>query len=91
MSIASALARGIDPTRLAVGMELDPWQRDVLISDHKRILVNCHRQSGKSTVGALKALHRAVYRPGSLALIFSPSLRQSRFQPAEIPSHHWRQ
>jgi hypothetical protein len=57
---------------------LDPWQAEVLVSDHKRILVNCHRQSGKSTVGALKALHRALYRPGSLALIFSPSLRQSR-------------
>lgn len=79
-SIALALARGMDPARLVedTGMELDAWQRQVLISDHKRILVNCHRQSGKSTVGALKALHRAVYRPGSLSLVFSPSLRQSR-------------
>lgn len=48
-----------------------------MVSDHKRILVNCSRQSGKSTVGGQKALHRALYFPRSLVLIFSPSLRQS--------------
>jgi len=79
VSLALSLSRGIDPTRLAAEIgELDPWQAEVLISAHKRILINCARQSGKSTVGALKALHRAVYRPGALSLIFSPSLRQSR-------------
>lgn len=79
MSLARDLSRAASPTRLAAqaGLELDPWQRQVVVSDHKRILVNCARQSGKSTMAALKALHRALYRPQSLLLIFSPSLRQS--------------
>lgn len=60
-----------------IGMELDPWQAAILSSDHKRVLVNCHRQSGKSTVAGIKAVHKAVYKPRSLSLIFSPAMRQS--------------
>jgi hypothetical protein len=41
------------------------------------MLLLCCRQSGKSTAAALVALHTALYRPGSLALLLSPSLRQS--------------
>jgi len=40
-------------------------------------LLNCSRQSGKSTVTALIALHCAIYEPGALVLLVSPSLRQS--------------
>jgi hypothetical protein len=39
--------------------------------------MNCCRQSGKSTTAAVLALHEAIYRPGSLVLLISPSLRQS--------------
>lgn len=69
----------MDATALAddIGMELDPWQGQVLSTDHKRILVNCHRQSGKSTIAGIKAVHKAVYKPRSLSLIFSPAMRQS--------------
>lgn len=40
------------------------------------MLLNCSRQAGKSTVTALLAVYRALYRPG-LTLLISPSLRQS--------------
>src|SRR5213593_56613 len=43
----------------------------------RRGIVNCTRQWGKSTVTALKAVHRAYSRPGSLILVLGPSKRQS--------------
>jgi hypothetical protein len=41
------------------------------------VLLNCCRQSGKSTTTAILALHTALYDPG-LILLVSPSLRQSK-------------
>jgi hypothetical protein len=55
----------------------DPWQREALESTSRKLLLNCSRQSGKSSVTAAIALHSALYTPGSLALIISPSMRQS--------------
>jgi len=55
----------------------DPWQEEVLRSASGRQLLNCSRQSGKSTVSSIKALHRAVFYPDSLVLLVSPSQRQS--------------
>jgi len=63
--------------RDALGIELDDWQANVLTAPSKRVLLNCSRQSGKSTTSAALALHTAVYRPASLTLMVSPSLRQS--------------
>jgi hypothetical protein len=40
--------------------------------------LNCSRQSGKSTITAIIALHRAIYHPGSLILCLAPALRQSQ-------------
>ena len=59
------------------GLEPDPWQADVLHSTAPRILLNCCRQSGKSTVTAFLAVHTAHYQPKSLVLLLSPTLRQS--------------
>src|SRR5205085_5084660 len=41
-------------------------------------LLNCSRESGKSTVAAALAMHTAVYEPGAPILLLSPSLRQSQ-------------
>jgi hypothetical protein len=49
----------------------------VLWSGSSRMLLNCSRQSGKSTITATLAVHTAVYAPGSLVLLVSPTLRQS--------------
>ena len=73
--VAAALNRVIFARLLRV--EPDPWQEEVLRSDSKRIILNCARQSGKSTVTAIMALHCALYVSNSLVLIVSPSLRQS--------------
>ena len=80
MGAASDLALAFDRVafaRAGVGFEPDPWQEVVLRWSGKRLLMNCCRQSGKSTTAAILALHEAVYRPGSLVLLISPSLRQS--------------
>jgi hypothetical protein len=68
-----------DPVKLAeaLGMTPDPWQADVLRSTSNRLLLNCCRQSGKSTTTAILALHRALYVPDSMILMASPGLRQS--------------
>lgn len=60
-----------------LGIKPDPWQRDLLKSKDKHILINCSRQSGKSTIVAALALHQALVYPRSLVLVLSPSLRQS--------------
>jgi len=61
-----------------VGIEPDDWQRDLLRSSSDRTLLNCCRQSGKSTMAALIGLHRALYRDGSLVLILAPAERQAK-------------
>jgi hypothetical protein len=62
----------------AVGIEPDPWQLRLLRSEAPRVLLNCCRQSGKSTMAALLALHRALLVPDSLVLILAPAERQAK-------------
>jgi hypothetical protein len=61
-----------------LGIVPDGWQEDFLRSSSDRLLLNCCRQSGKSTMSAVIALHRALYHPGSLVLCLAPALRQSQ-------------
>ena len=60
-----------------VGFEADERQAEVLRSKAKRGILNCTRQWGKSTVSAVKAVHRAWTERGSLVLVASPGLLQS--------------
>src|ERR1700694_2945062 len=78
-ALAADLVRAVNPAALtaAIGMVPDDWQVDVLRSQHPRILLNCCRQSGKSTTAAVLALHAAIYEPSSVVLVLSPSMRQS--------------
>lgn len=68
--VAFARAVGIDKP--------DLWQEDLLRSRSPRVLLNCSRQSGKSTISGVLALHTALYHPGSLILCLAPSERQSK-------------
>lgn len=61
----------------ALNFQADDWQAEVLDSNAPKILLNCSRQSGKSSVSAILALHTALFQPGSLVLMVSHSLRQS--------------
>lgn len=80
MNIADDLLLAMDPVAFAraAGIEPDPWQADVLHSSASRLLLNCSRQSGKSTTTSVLAVHTALYDPGALVLLLSPSLRQSQ-------------
>jgi hypothetical protein len=79
MAIAADLAAGLDPCVLAqrAGFQPDDWQASVLRSAAPRLLLNCSRQSGKSTVAALLGMHTALYDAGALVLLVSASLRQA--------------
>jgi Terminase large subunit, T4likevirus-type, N-terminal len=68
----------------ALGIVPDRWQVDLLRSTSGRILLNCSRQSGKSTMSALIALHRAIYFPGSLILVLAPAERQAKETFAKV-------
>jgi hypothetical protein len=78
-ALARDLRVALDPALLAedIGMDPDPWQDDAMGDPHPRQLYNCHRQAGKSTVAGVVGVHTAIYEPGSLIPIFSPSMRQS--------------
>lgn len=78
--LLSDLVWGLDPVAFsteALGIVPDDWQADMLRSNASRMLLNCSRQSGKSTTAATLASHTAIYRPGTLVILVSPSLRQS--------------
>jgi hypothetical protein len=81
----NAIARRIDRERSdavlmaqRAGITPDVWQSDLLRSDARQVILNCSRQSGKSTISAVLAVHEAIYTGGSLVLLLSPSLRQSQ-------------
>jgi hypothetical protein len=80
VSLAEDLKLALDRVSFAkkLGLVPDPWQEDLLRSTSDRVLLNCCRQSGKSTMTGLIALHRAIYHPGSLILCLAPALRQSQ-------------
>ena len=77
--MAVDLARCFDPALIAhdCGLAPDNWQRDLLRTMPKRALLCCARQTGKTTVTALMALHRASYEPNALVVVVSPCQRQS--------------
>lgn len=76
---ASAIAMSMDPTLIlkAAGLTPDNWQQQLLFGRDRQILLNCCRQSGKSTSTAAIALHQALFTPKSLVLLLSPGQRQS--------------
>ena len=61
-----------------VGFEPLGWQVEALESEADRMLFNCTRQGGKSTVSAILALYNALYSPGSATLIIAEGERQSK-------------
>lgn len=71
---------GLDPVVFARDMlnfYPDAWQESTLRWSGKKLILNCSRQSGKSTTAALIALHRALFHPQSLIILVAASLRQS--------------
>lgn len=80
ITLSRNVAYALDPTLLAqrCGLQLDTWQADLLLNDAAmRIILNCARQSGKSTVVALMALHHALYSDNAMVIIISHTLHQA--------------
>jgi Terminase large subunit, T4likevirus-type, N-terminal len=63
---------------ISLGIEPDEWQVEVLASDHPRKILCCGRQTGKSTVAAILAIHKALTLPGSTVLVVAPGERQAK-------------
>jgi len=74
------LIYSLDPVQWAkevLGFHPDPWQADLLRSRSRKIILNCSRQSGKSTTCAALGLHESIYRRPSFGLVIAPSQDQS--------------
>jgi hypothetical protein len=86
VALAEDLRLALDRAAFAqtLGLEPDTWQERLLHTRSDRVLLNCCRQSGKSTMAALIALHRALYHPGSLILILAPAERQAKETFAKV-------
>jgi hypothetical protein len=77
---AWAPAAGMDAVEFAekrLAFTPDETQARVLRSGAKQLILCCTRQWGKSTVAAVKGLHRAAAEAGSLILVASRTRRQS--------------
>ncbi|HEY3739199.1 MAG TPA: terminase family protein [Bryobacteraceae bacterium] len=69
-----------DPVGFArelLGWTPDPKQAEALGTCARRVILNCSRQWGKSTVAAIKMAHVAVTRPGRTILIVCENLAQA--------------
>lgn len=62
----------------SLGIVPDPWQLRLLRSEAPRVLMNCARQTGKSTTAGVLALHEALAVAQSLVLILAPAERQAK-------------
>ncbi len=91
-NLAGDLRLALDRPAFAasLGLEPDPWQERLLRSASPRTLLNCSRQSGKSTMSGVIALHRALYFPRSLVLCLAPSERQSKELFAKVADSYRR-
>src|SRR5262245_2504029 len=79
VSLGHDFARALDPVLLArdCGIEPDEVQARLLTSTANRLLLNCCRQFGKSTITALIALREALYQAPATIILVSPSMPQS--------------
>jgi len=80
LRLLERLAANLDPSSYLQSLGFIPfdWQKKALEPGIKRLILNCCRQAGKSTVIAAKAIHKAKFWSNSLILLVSPSERQSK-------------
>ena len=60
------------------GFRCDAQQIDLFMRSGNRTILNCSRQTGKSTAAALKAVHSAYIRPQSTVIVTAPTRQQTR-------------
>ena len=70
-----------NPVRFAremLGIEPDAVQAELLNTKRSRVILNCRRQWGKSTMAAIRAVHQAAAQEEQTIVILSTTMRQSR-------------
>ena len=87
-SLSEDLLYSLDPVAYAetldLGFKLDGKQKEYLRFVGDRLIVNCTRQWGKTTLTGIRAIHKAEFTPKSLTVVTSPSLRQSKMLFSKI-------
>ena len=68
----------LDLARLVLPYPLDAVQAELLATPARQVVLNCHRQWGKTTCTAVRAVHQATSRPRQLIVVISPTLEQSK-------------
>lgn len=61
----------VDWVQDEIGIELDAWQKTVMTTDAKRIILNCCRQAGKDEVIVCKSLHNFVFKKDFFTVVGS--------------------
>jgi phage FluMu gp28-like protein len=61
----------------SAGLTPDPWQVQYLADRSKRQLVLACRRAGKTAASAAKTCHHCLTTENAVAMVFSPTLRQS--------------
>jgi phage FluMu gp28-like protein len=75
------VACALDPVAFAeIKLEFFPteFQKRILRSEEKRLIVLAHRQLGKTTILALKVLWRAIYRLNTLHVVVASNENQAK-------------
>ena len=89
-SLGRDFARALDICLFAqdLGLTPDPVQTRLLQTTSSRVLVNCCRQWGKSSLCAIISLHEAIFNPPAMIVIVSPSMQQSVELYKKISDYH---
>lgn len=73
-----------------LGWKLEEKQRELLTGPHRRVILNCTRQWGKSWMAAVALLFHANHLPESLSIVAGPTLRQSAELLRKVKELAWR-
>src|SRR5258706_7515633 len=69
---------------LVSGFKLFAWQVRLLFSKHKRKVLNCARQAGKSSIVSVIPAHTAKFKPRSSCFILAATEQQAGYVMAKI-------
>lgn len=68
----------------SIGFDPDAWQRDLLMSEAPRLMMNCSRQSGKTSTVGIVGAHGALSEEGLQTVILAPGMRQGNILMRKI-------
>jgi hypothetical protein len=71
---AFTLTTLLDLARQLLPFTPDPVQRQLLTTTARNVILNCHRQWGKTIFTALRALFQGLIAPRQLIVVISPTL-----------------